>query len=129
MASKVTILTDFDSVQVVAIESRAAKMGMPLSTWVGEAASRAMKSTRSAPPYRVARSEAPPEKERNQIRIRVAEEVRDLLLVEAERIGIGVSTLVREIALAAADAGHLSLSGKLAIVTSSARRRTTALRP
>lgn len=126
---KMTILTDFDAAQIAAVEARAAKMGMPLSTWVGEAASRAMKSTRSAPEHRVARLEAPPEKELNQIRIRVVEEVRELLLDEAERIGIGVSTLVREIALAAADARHLSLSGKLSDVTSSARRRTASLRP
>lgn len=128
MAGKANILTDFDAAQIAAVEVCAAKMGMPLSTWVGEAVTRTMKSTRSAPPHRPARSERPPEKERNQIRIRVTEEVRDLLVGEATSAGVGVSTLVREIALAAAAAGHLGLAGKLAVVASLARRRTATLR-
>lgn len=131
----VAVLTDFDVQQFKEVEGRAAAMGIPISTWVGEAACRTMKRSRSVMSRCAARKAVTPEKERNQVRIRVPDDVYRLLVAYAERAGIGISPLVREIALAAADAGHLSLIEKvshqlreLRAVAVAARRRTASLR-
>jgi hypothetical protein len=131
----VPILTDFDVQQFAAVEARAAALGLPIAIWVKEAVCRAMKPSRSVLSRRAARKASAPGKERNQVRIRVTDDIYGLLLAAAERAGIGLSPLVREIALAAADADHLSLVGKvrrqlreLRAVAVAARRRTAALR-
>ena len=136
---RVPILTDFDVVQFDAIETHAAALGMLISAWVAEAVTRAIRPTRRPVAQRDARPKARVEKgrkDRVQVRIRVDKSISEVLAVEAERLGIGTSTIVREIALAAASASHLGLSGTLrerlkgiVAVAHSACRRTAVLRP
>lgn len=127
---KKAILTDFDSNQFDTVERCAARMGIPLATWVGHAVTRALGARGTSIPDNEAREMNEPHDGKNQVRIRIEDKLANKLLIMSEDLGgmIGVSTLVREIALAATGEGEFSVASQLWEIITAAKRRTSALR-